>query len=154
MPNHPVPIERKRARGNPGKRAMPKSDQVEVIEPLTDEAPVRLNNAGAELWHKMNSHAHWLGESDNPAMLMLCEKYDRREMLLAQLENEPLVLVPENGSRAQPNPLVAMVDQVEKDIVTLLSLLGMTPTDRSRLGLAEVKKQSTLEKLRSQREAR
>jgi len=87
-------------------------------------------------------------------MLMLCEKYDRREMLLAQLENEPLVLVPENGSRAQPNPLVAMIDQVEKDIVSLLSLLGMTPTDRARLGLAEVKKQSTLEKLRSQREAR
>ena len=154
MPNHPVPIERKRARGNPGKRAMPDKAEVVEIEPLASDAPIALGKAGQEMWEKMNASAHWLGESDSPAMMMLCDKMDRRADLMKRLQTEPLVLVPDNGSRAQPNPLVAMLDQVEKDIVALLSLLGMTPTDRSRLGLAEVKKQSTLEKLRAQRAAK
>ena len=151
MPNYPVPIERKRARGNPGKTKMPSPTETIDVEPLEHDAPITLGNAGAEMWAKMQASAHWLGESDMPVMMMLCQKADRRQEILDRLETEPLVLIPENGSRAQPNPLVTMLDQVEKDMVSILSLLGMTPTDRSRLGLAEVKKQSTLEKLRAQR---
>jgi P27 family predicted phage terminase small subunit len=151
MPNHPVPTERKRARGNPGKTKLPSPTEVIEVEPLEHDAPIILGPAGRDMWLKMNASAHWLGESDSLAVMMLCQKADRRQEILDRLETEPLVLVPENGSRAQPNPLVTMLDQVEKDMVTLLSLLGMTPTDRSRLGLAEVKKQSTLEKLRAQR---
>jgi hypothetical protein len=37
--------------------------------------------------------------------------------------------------------------ELEKSIYSNLSLLGFTPTDRSRLGVAEVKKMSKLEEL-------
>jgi hypothetical protein len=39
---------------------------------------------------------------------------------------------------------------LERQLVANLSLLGFTPTDRSRLGVAEVKKISKLEVLREQ----
>lgn len=151
MPNHPVPAERKRARGNPGKRALTPAPDIVEIEPLEHDAPVSLGPAGKEMWATMNASAHWLGESDSPTMMVLCDKVDRRDMVMKRLETEPLVIQPDNGSRPVTNPLVHQLDQLEKDIVGLLSLLGLTPTDRSRLGLAEVKKQSTLEKLRAQR---
>lgn len=151
MPLQPVPIERKRARGNPGKRALPDKAETVEIEPLDPNVPATLGNAGADIWNKMQASAHWLGESDRPAMMLLADKFDRRADLLERMKSEPLVITPDNGSRPATNPIVYMIDQVEKDIVSLLSLLGMTPTDRSRLGLAEVKKQSTLEKLRAQR---
>jgi phage terminase small subunit len=40
---------------------------------------------------------------------------------------------------------------LDKQIISQLSLLGFDPAARSRLGLAEVKAQSTLEKLRQNR---
>jgi phage terminase small subunit len=40
---------------------------------------------------------------------------------------------------------------LDKQIISQLSLLGFDPAARSRLGLAEVKAQSTLEKLRHNR---
>jgi hypothetical protein len=37
--------------------------------------------------------------------------------------------------------------EIEKQITQNLSLLGFTPTDRSRLGLAEIKAKSKLQEL-------
>jgi hypothetical protein len=44
--------------------------------------------------------------------------------------------------------------ELEKNITNSLSLLGFTPTDRSRLGVAEVKAKSKLEELRAKRDQR
>jgi hypothetical protein len=43
---------------------------------------------------------------------------------------------------------------LERAIVENLSLLGFSPTDRSRLGVAEVKKQTKLEELLSRKSQR
>jgi hypothetical protein len=44
--------------------------------------------------------------------------------------------------------------ETEKLIQTSLSLLGFTPSDRSKLGLAEVKAKSKLEELMERRASR
>ena len=44
--------------------------------------------------------------------------------------------------------------ELDKLIVSNLSLLGFSPTDRMRLGVAEVKKQSKLEELLAKKAAR
>lgn len=41
--------------------------------------------------------------------------------------------------------------KLNKEYVSLLSLMGFTPSDRSRLGLAEVKAMTKLEQLRAAR---
>jgi hypothetical protein len=48
----------------------------------------------------------------------------------------------------RPDERKALRD-LDRQLVANLSLLGFTPTDRSRLGVAEVKRQSKLEELRS-----
>jgi hypothetical protein len=44
--------------------------------------------------------------------------------------------------------------ELDRQIVSNLSLLGFSPADRSRLGVAEVKAQSKLEKIMAMRNAR
>jgi hypothetical protein len=44
--------------------------------------------------------------------------------------------------------------ELERQIVSQLALLGFTPSDRARLGLAEVKKESKLEELLRRKDER
>jgi phage terminase small subunit len=48
----------------------------------------------------------------------------------------------------------ALMDSAASRLTGWLSLLGLTPSDRSRLGVAEVKAKSRLEALRERRESR
>ena len=70
------------------------------------------------------------------------KKYELREKLAAS----DYVLYTDKGY-AYANPLFGMLNTVEGDIVKLLSLLGLTPVDRSKLGVAEVKAKGKLEAL-------
>lgn len=142
----PTPIEKKRALGNPGKRALPALSATHAVAPLS-EPPASLGESGRDAWHQIHHSAPWLGESDRALLVALCEKIDRRDDMVAQLANGDYVLYTDKGY-AYANPLVGMISTIETEVVKMLSLLGMTPADRTRLGLAEVKAQSTLEKLR------
>jgi P27 family predicted phage terminase small subunit len=151
----PVPLERKRARGNPGKRSLPAITETHALASLTTaDAPANLGEGGRQAWERMAASCPWLGESDRDMMIMLCQKIDRRDQMVETLASEPFVVVNESTGVPRANPLVNLLSELETDIVRMLSLLGMTPTDRTRLGLAEVKAQSTLEKLRQQRDSR
>jgi len=50
------------------------------------------------------------------------------------------------GNPTDKNLLMRLAE-IEKQIAQNLSLLGFTPTDRSRLGLAEIKAKSKLQEL-------
>ena len=155
MPNPPVPIERKRSRGNPGTRALPEATNTIALAPLTaEDAPSGLDAGGLQAWSRMTTSCPWLGESDKDIMIMLCQKVDRRDQIVDELARSQFLLINETTGAVHPNPLVGMLSTLESDLVKMLSLLGMTPTDRTRLGLAEVKAQSTLERLRQQRDSR
>jgi hypothetical protein len=74
--------------------------------------------------------------TDLDLLLIVCEQLDERAKLRTKVWND-----------GRPDERKAL-RQLEKQIVENLSLLGFTPTDRSRLGIAEVKKLSKLEALR------
>lgn len=152
MPNPPVPLERKRARGNPGKRALPALSETIAISKI-GPAPLILGTSGVEAWNRITGSAPWLGESDAGLLTQLCEKIDRRDDMVAKLKDSDYTLFTDKGY-VYSNPLVGMISSVETEIVKMMSLLGLTPTDRTRLGLAEVKAQSTLQKMREERNKR
>jgi phage terminase small subunit len=52
---------------------------------------------------------------------------------------------------AYANPLVGMLSTIENEIFKLFSVLGLTPADRTRLGIGEVKARSKLDELIAQR---
>lgn len=137
----PKPIEQKRLTGNPGKRTLP--DQKELVllpSAYNIPEPSRiLFPPGKELWERVwGMGSTWISPStDIDLLLMTCELLDERSQLRAQVMNNN-----------RPEERKGLRD-LDRQLVANLSLLGFTPTDRSRLGVAEVKRQSKLEELRS-----
>lgn len=147
MSNPPKPIEVKRKLGNPGQRALPDSSETILIEPISDlpEPHRQLFDAGLELWNRTWSMGQlWISpKTDIELLLMTCEMLDERVRLRAYVWNNPEAWRERKALR-----------ELEKNITNSLSLLGFTPTDRSRLGVAEVKAKSKLQELRAKRDQR
>jgi hypothetical protein len=138
----PKPIEQKRLLGNPGKRSLPKEANLVLLPSLYEipEPPRPLKSKAAnDLWERTWTMGQtWLSPStDIEILLLTCEMIEERWNLRIQvLQNNR----PEERKGLR---------ELERQIVNNLSLLGFTPTDRSRLGVAEVKKISKLEELRA-----
>jgi hypothetical protein len=142
MPNPPKPNEVKRKLGNPGKRALPRSGDV-IQLPRADEMPEpdrQLFESGQSLWNKVWSLGQtWISKNtDSELLLMTCEMVDERVRLRALVWNNPEAWRERKALR-----------DLDRAIVSNLSLLGFTPTDRTRIGVAEVKGRSKLEELRA-----
>ena len=143
MANPPKPVELKRKLGNPGKQALPKEGELMPLEGGYIEPFRPLEYAGQQLWDSVFKYAElWISRrTDVHLLLMTCEQLDRRETLRSQLTEKP-----------EDRALIMSLNETEKLIATNLGQLGFTPAERTRLGLAEVRRESKLEQLRKQRE--
>lgn len=133
------PIEQKRKTGNPGKRALPKESSL-VILPMASSIPEPhrpLLKYGREFWDRLwGLGTSWISPtSDIELVLITCELIDERWNLR--------IKVMQNDDTKQRRAL----RELDRAIVSNLSLLGFSPSDRSRLGVAEVKARSKLEEL-------
>lgn len=135
----PKPIEQKRKTGNPGKRALPKESNL-VVLPMATSIPEPhrpLLKYGKEFWDRVwGLGTSWISaQSDIELVLITCELIDERWNLR--------IKVMQNDDTKQRRAL----RELDRAIVSNLSLLGFSPSDRSRLGVAEVKARSKLEEL-------
>jgi hypothetical protein len=110
------------------------------IEPMRP-----LEYAGKQLWDAaMTTGAQWIARNtDTQLLLLTCEQLDRREELRSLRVDDP----------TDKNLLMRLLD-LERTISSSLGLLGFTPSDRTRLGVAEVKAKSKLEELMALKENR
>lgn len=142
----PKPIEQKRKLGNPGKRALPDPRDLQQLKPATTvpTPPRPLLQPGSELWQRIwDLGATWISpESDLEFLLMTCELVDERW-------NLRIKVMQKDDSRMR-----RALRELDRQIFSNLSMLGLTPTDRSRLGVAEVQTRSKLEELMSRSENR
>jgi hypothetical protein len=143
MGRPPKPIEQKRALGNPGRRPLPTEGSL-VLLPSMYEVPEPprpiVTEAAKALWNRTWTMGQtWLSpQTDIELLLMTCEMVDERWNLRIKVLQDN-----------RPEERKGLRD-LERQLIANLSLLGFTPTDRSRLGVAEVKKISKLEALREQ----
>jgi hypothetical protein len=142
MPTPPKPIEQKRLVGNPGRRPLPDSESTITLYSGSREPLVPLGEAGRALWDSVFSEGElWISPRTDVAWLqVVCELLDRREVLKAEWMADPT-----------NRPVNMSLLETEKLLQSGLGLLGFTPTDRSRLGVAEVKAKSKLEELMERR---
>lgn len=138
MGRPPKPTEQKRLIGNPGKRPLP--DEKSVI-PLPGGyiAPLRpLEEVGVSLWDAIFLKGElWISNrTDVHFLQMVCEQHDRREVLKQRLADDP-----DNWR------LYKQITELESVIASNMGRLGLTPADRTKLGYAEVRRQSKLEEL-------
>jgi len=141
----PKPIEQKRLLGNPGKRPLPGPGEVQILPAIDEipEPPRPLLTYGRDLWDRVWSvGANWISaNTDLELLLITCELIDERWNLRVQVMKT-------DDSRMRRG-----LREIDRQIVSNLSLLGFSPADRSRLGVAEVKARSKLEELLARSES-
>ena len=147
------PVELARKQGNPGRRPLPELASVTTIPRVGIEAPEHLTPDRQQLWISIREVAFWISGTDESNLLLLCEKLDRRAELIAKLSTSDFVLYTDKGY-AYANPLMGMLSTIENEITKQFSLLGLTPADRTRLGVGEVKARSVLDDLINSRKAK
>jgi hypothetical protein len=140
------PTEIKRKLGNPGRRPLPDSSVVQYLEPVVSVPdPARpLLRYGREFWDKVwGSGLSWISaNTDSELLLMTCELVDERWNLR--------VRVMQSNDWRERRALRELDDRIIRN----LSLLGFTPADRSKLGVAEVKAISKMEALKRRADER
>jgi len=133
----PKPTEQKRMLGNPGKRSLPAVGNLAAV-PAIEIEPADLDPQ-ATLEMVFGAGKAWLANTDSLACALLRESIEERASLRS--------IVMQTQSKDARKAL----RELDRQIIGQLSLLGFDPAARSRLGLAEVKAQSHLEKMRQAR---
>jgi P27 family predicted phage terminase small subunit len=128
---------------------LPDLKNVISLPPIKGDAPLHLSDAGQKMWADVKAMAPWIANTDGKLLIELCEKMDKKYELKEKLAATDYVLFTDKGY-AYANPLFGMLNTVENDIIKLLSLLGLTPVDRSKLGVAEVTAKGKLAQLLEQ----
>lgn len=152
----PVPNEAKRRRGTlkPSRVRSTGAELVPLVggRPDLGPPPEHLQAEGAAAWRMLLADVPWLAPSDVLVVLLVAELYDRRSALLAawDADNRRPTLYTDSGY-CYPHPVLGLLRGVEADISRHLQLLGLTPSDRTRIGLGEVKRASKLEELIARR---
>ena len=140
------PTEIKRKLGNPGRRPLPESNLVQYLPAVVSVPdPARpLLKYGLEFWDKVwGSGLSWISaNTDAELLLMTCELVDERWNLR--------VRVMQSNDWRERRALRELDDRIIRN----LSLLGFTPADRSKLGVAEVKAISKMEALKRRADER
>jgi hypothetical protein len=137
MPNPGKPAESKRLTNS----RHYKPNSVVYVLPKAEETPEpmgELGESGLRLWHEAwQLGRNWIStKSDYSLLLMTCQQLDERDILRAYVLENIEAWHERAGLRV-----------LERDIASNLSALGFTPTDRMKLGLAEVKTVSKLDEL-------
>lgn len=141
----PIPLERKQKLGTLRADRLPPAGLIEVErlqeEEETPEPPAQLKAKGRELWSSLFDNGSWLWkEVDRHLVELTAELVDERQELRALTDQQP-----------ENTRLRAALRQLDKQLVSNLGSLGFTPSDRSRLGLVQVKAKSKLEELMERR---
>ncbi len=149
----PKPIERSRATARDSThkadgRPLP-AVRGEIIKTVViPPAPVGLKDRGAVEWEKIwTAGSAWLApQQDYPWVEMIARAWDEIEAYRSRVDADGLI---QTGSMGQviAHPLIAEIRRAEAVIMKALSTLGFSPSDRARLGLAEIKAQSKLQEM-------
>jgi P27 family predicted phage terminase small subunit len=146
----PKPLERKRLTGrtpgtDSGGRPLPVLHGTIVKEIDVPRAPTGLKTRGKREWVNIwTAGQAWLAPQQDYAWVeMIARAWDDITAFRAKIEEDGLI---QQGSMGQviAHPLIAEVRKAEQTIARSLSILGFSPSDRARLGLAEVKRQNAL----------
>jgi hypothetical protein len=103
---------------------------------VSPEPNTHLGEQGTAFWTQAWT-TPWLSQlSDYWIVLITAQALDEREEVKFALAEDP-----------SDRRLRTTLRELDKQVINAYSLLGYTPSDRSRLGVAEVKKESKLEEL-------
>lgn len=150
------PVESHRAAGNPSKKKLPDAPMPGQGLGAVDGVPnpPSLADDGLILWASTwNAGRQWLSPAvDYTLVKMLCEAHDEHEEIRRLLSTGAVerFYTTANGQMVT-HPLVTQLAALRTQMTAWLAALGFSPSDRSRLGLAEVRVRDELDELGKRR---
>lgn len=156
----PLPTEVHRARGNPSKKSLPGAPAPEtalavVVAAEVPPVPVWCDDYGSAVWQVLweAGRRHLSEKHDQVLITMLVEtmqeRHRVREWLGSDTNNRWYTTA--NGQTVT-HPAVKQIEQMNAQITAWLSMLGFSPSDRARLGLAEIRVANELDAFRQRKE--
>ena len=153
------PIELARLKGNPGRRPLPDIATTIALAPADGipEPPESLGGVGVETWNRIwTSIANlWISpETDVITVETVCHLTEQAAICREVISQMPFTVEPINSARGEAmgermvaSPAWKVLRDVEKQLAQELGRLGLNPTARRELGLAEIKATSKLQDL-------
>lgn len=138
-----------RSRGRPRKVEL---DTTTSKTSQTPQPPI-LQEDGLALWEAIWTNGQkWLREDDIELVTQACYLKDEAEHLrrAISLGEVPRTYKLPNGNIIT-HPYINQLNTARAQLVSILSALGFTPTDRTRLGLIEIKGNSIIEEMKARR---
>ena len=150
------PIEKKRRRGAEIRGALPAIPVPEfalATVSLTDvpDAPPHLGEYGRAYWSMFwDAGRRHLSEKHDSALLeKLCSAIEQVALIEAwQGKDVTRWFYATANGQLVTHPLIKQKSELNAQITAWLSLLGFTPSDRARLGLAEIRVANELDQFR------
>jgi P27 family predicted phage terminase small subunit len=155
------PIEVQRAKGNTAKKKLPalpdtSTALVNIDATQTPAVPEWCDTYGAVLWAEVwqAGRRHLSDKHDAILISLLVEKMQDRRKVREWLGSDPnnRWYTTANGQTVS-HPSVKQIEQMDAQITAWLSMLGFSPSDRARLGLAEVRVANELDQFRKRKDA-
>lgn len=151
MPPHPKPVEAKIREGNPGHVKLSKLPEPFRVggAPDLDEPPPELDEHGRAFWEAAVPQLNKVGllsAVDRPALEMAASAYSDFRHYEELMRREGVISV---GSKGQPRVHPAARSK-ERAMITYLRFAqdyALTPTARTRLGMAELQRRSMVEEM-------
>jgi len=154
-----IPIERKRLKGSRIRNGLAASPMPETALALVDlsvvpVAPKGLGKVGKEYWTVLwtGGRRHLSELHDGPLMGRLCRNYQKIYDLELWLGDDVTTrwYTSPNG-QIVTHPAVKQIEQMDAQCTAWLSMLGFSPSDRARLGLAEIRVANELDAYRQRK---
>jgi P27 family predicted phage terminase small subunit len=155
----PKPIEVHRRNGNPSKKNLNPIPVPEFALAVVDagslpEPPAELDDYAAALWLMFwdAGRRHLSEKHDSALIAKLCRAMEKAEQIESWMADdvERWFYATANGQLVT-HPLVKQLAELNAQITAWLSLLGFTPSDRARLGLAEIRVANELDQFRQRK---
>jgi P27 family predicted phage terminase small subunit len=152
----PKPIEVHRRNGNPSKKNLPAVPVPEFALAVVNdgelpEPPKTLSDFGRAYWLMFwDAGRRHLSEKHDAALIeRLCLAFDQVARIEQWLGTDVTRWFYETANgQLVTHPLIKQKSELNAQITAWLSLLGFTPSDRARLGLAEIRVANELDQFR------
>lgn len=151
-PKTPREVKRRRGTLRNDRDGGTKMTVLPAIEPVEKAPPAAPDRHGLDFVQEIldSGGAIWIGQTDIAALEVLRQVWDDREkarlLWLAQLLEAHPGHIPFHDEK-----LFNAYDKLTLRVIQALGALGFDPTARARLGVAEVKRKTTLERLQDKR---
>ena len=154
------PAEVQRAKGNTAKKkARPAPTPEIALDVVSASAPVApdwCDDYGVAVWDAIwvAGRRHLSEKHDVLLISLLVERLQDRRVIRGWLGDHPenRWYVTANG-QVVTHPAVKQIDQIDAQVTGWLSMLGFSPSDRARLGLAEIRVANELDEFRRRKDA-